>query len=231
MEQSAAAIGGFKLDEISIRPLAGARGSVGSAGMRAGARADGRSRSSGWIRRWTRLSLTDAKIEILGEHFGLTEGPVWMQEAARRVSSVQRLRRERDLQMVAGNAPLSVFLEKSGYTGKDTSDVGEQTVSGRLAILLIGSNGLALDPQGRLIITAMADRNVTRLEKDGTRTVLADRYRGQALERSERLVMKSDGAVYFTDSVFGLRGGAKSPRASCRTTASFASRTERSRCC
>ncbi|HEY7337592.1 MAG TPA: hypothetical protein VH639_22055 [Bryobacteraceae bacterium] len=35
---------------------------------------------------------------------------------------------------------------------------------------MIGSNGLTLDPQGRLIITAMADRNVVRLEKDGTRT-------------------------------------------------------------
>jgi sugar lactone lactonase YvrE len=63
----------------------------------------------------------------------------------------------------------------------------QQTVTGgRVAILLIGSNGLTLDPQGRLIITAMADRNIVRLEKDGKRTILADRYRWQTLQRSER---------------------------------------------
>jgi hypothetical protein len=39
----------------------------------------------------------------------------------------------------SGN-PLSVFLEKSGFTGKDVRNVGDQTISGRLAILLIDSN-------------------------------------------------------------------------------------------
>ena len=34
--------------------------------------------------------------------------------------------------------PLSVFLEKSGYTGNDVKNVGDQTISGRIAILLIG---------------------------------------------------------------------------------------------
>jgi gluconolactonase len=77
------------------------------------------------------------------------------------------------------NAPLSVFLERSGFTGKDNLNAGQQTIAGRLAILLIGSNGLALDRQGRLIITSMADRTLVRLEKDGTRTTLADRYEGK----------------------------------------------------
>jgi gluconolactonase len=111
----------------------------------------------------------------------------------------------------ASDSPLSVFLEKSGYTGKDIRNVGDQTISGRLAILLIGSNGLTLDSQGRLIITAMTDRNVTRLEKDGTRTVLADRYEGKRFSGPNDIVAKSDGAIYFTDTVFGMRGGADSP--------------------
>jgi gluconolactonase len=153
---------------------------------------------------------TDAKLETLGEHFGLTEGPVWVQEGR----SGYLLFSDCAANVIykwAPNAPLSVFLEKSGYTGTDVSNVGDQTVSGRLAILLIGSNGLALDAQGRLIITAMTDRNVTRLEKDGTRTVLADRYQGKRFSGPNDLAIKSDGSVYFTDSVFGMRGGAKSP--------------------
>ena len=128
---------------------------------------------------------TDAKIEILGEHFGLTEGPVWIQDPAGGYLLFSDCAANVIYKWMAGK-PLSVYLEKSGYTGTDTLNVGQQTVSGRLAILLIGSNGLALDPQGRLIITAMADRTVVRLEKDGTAHGTGGSLRGQAFERSQR---------------------------------------------
>ncbi len=152
----------------------------------------------------------DAKLETLGEHFGLTEGPVWIQEG----NSGYLLFSDNAANVIykwkEGN-PLSVYLEKSGYTGNDVKNVGDQTISGRLAILLIGSNGLALDPRGRLIITAMTDRNVVRLEKDGTRTMIADRYDGKRFNGPNDLVVKSDGAIYFTDTPWGMRGGDKSP--------------------
>jgi gluconolactonase len=109
------------------------------------------------------------------------------------------------------NQPLSVFLEKSGFTGTDTSRVGAQTVAGRVPILLIGSNGLALDPQGRVVVTAMNDRTVYRLEKDGTRTILADRFEGKRFNGPNDIVVASNGAIYFTDTVWGLRGAEKDP--------------------
>jgi len=89
--------------------------------------------------------------------------------------------------------------------------VGAQTVAGRVPILLIGSNGLALDPQGRLVVTAMNDRTVYRLEDDGRRTILADRFEGKRFNGPNDLVVASNGSVYFTDSVWGLRGAAKDP--------------------
>ena len=152
----------------------------------------------------------DATLETLGEHFALTEGPVWVPDttggyllfsdnAANVIYKWQRGR------------PLSVFLENSGFTGKDASNVGAQTVAGRVAILLIGSNGLALDPEGRVVVTAMADRTVYRIERDGSRTILADRYEGKRFNGPNDIVVKSNGAIYFTDSVWGLRGAAKDP--------------------
>ncbi|HEV3332384.1 MAG TPA: SMP-30/gluconolactonase/LRE family protein [Bryobacteraceae bacterium] len=153
----------------------------------------------------------DAKIETLGEHFGLTEGPVWVPEGRSGYLLFSDCAANVIYKWTPAGA-LSVFLENSGYTGKDLLNVGQQTISGgRVAILLIGSNGLTLDFQGRLIITAMADRNVVRLEKDGTRTMLADRYEGKRFSGPNDLVMKSDGALYFTDSVNGMRGGGVSP--------------------
>ena len=148
----------------------------------------------------------DAKLETLGDHFGLTEGPVWVQHAGDGYLLFSD-NAGNEIYKWSPRAPLSVFLQKSGYTGNDVMNVGAQTVTGGgVAILLIGSNGLTLDPEGRLLITAMTDRKIVRLEKDGTRTVLADGYQGKRFNGPNDIVCKSDGAIYFTDTVWGMRG-------------------------
>src|SRR5262245_26321229 len=152
----------------------------------------------------------DSTLETLGDRFALTEGPVWVPDGR----DGYLLFSDNAANVIykwAASSPLSVFLETSGFTGNDNSRVGAQTVAGRVAILLIGSNGLALDPQGRLVVTAMADRTVYRLERDGTRTLLADKFEGKRFNGPNDIVVKSDGAVYFTDSVWGLRGAEKDP--------------------
>ena len=152
-----------------------------------------------------------AKLETLGDRFALTEGPVWVGDGA----NGYLLFSDNAANVIykwAPGVPLSVFLERSGFTGTDNTKVGAQTVAGRVPILLIGSNGLALDPQGRLVVTAMNDRTVYRLEADGTtRTVLADRYDGKRFNGPNDIVIKSNGAVYFTDTVWGLRGADNDP--------------------
>ncbi len=161
------------------------------------------------------LIAPDAKIETLGDRFALTEGPLWVPAEAGRAGEGGYLLFSENAGNViykwAPNKPLSVFLEKSGFTGMDNTNVGAQTVAGHIAIVLIGSNGLALDPQGRVVVTAMNDGTVYRLEKDGTRTVLADRYDGKKFSGPNDIVVKSDGAVYFTDTPWGLRGAEKDP--------------------
>ena len=57
----------------------------------------------------------------------------------------------------------------------------------------------------------MNDGTVYRLEKDGTRTILAARYDGKKFSGPNDIVIKSDGAVYFTDTPWGLRGAQKDP--------------------
>ena len=159
----------------------------------------------------------DAKLETIGEHFGLTEGPVWVQHGDDGYLLFSD-NAGNEIYKWSPKAPLSVFLQKSGYTGNDVMNAGAQTVTGGgVAILLIGSNGLTLDPQGRLVITAMTDRAITRLEPDGKRTVLADRYEGKRFNGPNDIAAKSDGAIYFTDTVWGVRGAEKVLIANCRT--------------
>ena len=153
----------------------------------------------------------DAKLETLADGFGLTEGPVWVERAGEGFLLFSDNAANK-IYKWSPRAPLSVFLARSGYTGNDVMNVGAQTISaGGVAILLIGSNGLTLDPQGRLVITAMTDRSIVRLENDGGRTVLADRYAGKRFNGPNDITAKSDGAIYFTDTVWGMRGAGKSP--------------------
>jgi gluconolactonase len=154
----------------------------------------------------------DASLDLLGDKFGLAEGPVWIPDGASGYLLFSDIAANLIYRWSPG-APFSVFMERAGYTGKDNLNVGQQTVTGgRIAILLIGPNALTVDPQGRLVICAMTDRNLVRIEKDGTRTVLADKYQGKRFSGPNDVIVKSDGALYFTDSVGGLRGGDDSPQ-------------------
>src|SRR6202790_5240386 len=61
------------------------------------------------------------------------------------------------------------------------------------------ANGLTRDLQGRLVACEHDSRRVTRLELDGSLTVICNSYQGRQLNRPNDVVVKSDGAIYFTD--------------------------------
>jgi gluconolactonase len=104
---------------------------------------------------------------------GNTEGPVWRKEGGYLLfSSIGENRRIR-------------------YTpGKGTGVDKEHTN---------GANGLTRDPQGRLVLCEGTTRRVTREEHDGSITVVASGFQGHQLNKPNDVVVKSDGAVYFTD--------------------------------
>ena len=65
------------------------------------------------------------------------------------------------------------------------------------------------DAQGRLYLCEHGDRRVTRIEKDGKKTVLADNYMGKKLNSPNDLALHPNGDVYFTDPPYGLAKGDK----------------------
>jgi gluconolactonase len=67
------------------------------------------------------------------------------------------------------------------------------------------SNGLTLDRQGRVLAAEHDGRRVTRVADDGGRTVLAERFQGKRLNSPNDIVVKSDGAVYFTDPPYAVQ--------------------------
>jgi gluconolactonase len=67
------------------------------------------------------------------------------------------------------------------------------------------SNGLAWDNQGRLLACEHASSSLTRTEADGSITVLASHYGDKELNSPNDLVVKRDGAIYFSDPSYGRK--------------------------
>jgi len=139
----------------------------------------------------------DAKIEVLASGFAWSEGPVWVRDGGYLLfSDIPR----NSIMKWSEAEGISVFLKPSGYTGM--VDYGREP----------GTNGLTIDPQGRLVACEHGDRRISRLEKDGGKRTLADNYTGKRLNSPNDLVYKSNGDLYFTDPPYGLPKNVDDPR-------------------
>ena len=141
------------------------------------------------------------KLFKLAEGFQFTEGPVWLESGNPHGYLLFSDPNANTIYKYSDETGLSVFRQPSGYAGADIAEYRQP-----------GSNGLALDAQGRLTIDQHGNRRVIRLEADGSETVLADRYEGKRLNSPNDLVYRHDGSLYFTDPYFGLPGFDKDPR-------------------
>ncbi|NMC20392.1 MAG: SMP-30/gluconolactonase/LRE family protein [Thermogutta sp.] len=130
----------------------------------------------------------DAEVEVLAEGFEWSEGPVWWPHGERLLFS--DVPRNTVFQWQEGKG-IDVFLKPSGYTSLRTRG-GES-----------GSNGLAVDAEGRLVLCQHGDRRVA-VWSEGCFRTLADRYQGKPLNSPNDLVIRSNGDIYFTDPPYGM---------------------------
>jgi gluconolactonase len=158
------------------------------------------------------LVARDAQVELVASGFKLNEGTTWVREPGGRGFLLVAGLLDNVLYKVTPDGTVSVFMEKAGYTGDHLDDVGAQTRAGRSHVLLIGPSCSGVDPQGRILWCADNDREIMRLEKNGTHTVLSSGADGKRFNGPNDISIKDDGAIYVTDNDFGLRGAGKSPQ-------------------
>jgi len=91
------------------------------------------------------------------------------------------------------------------------------------------ANGNTRDRQGRLVSCEHSvTRRVVRTEKDGSLTVLADKFEGKRLNAPNDVVVKSDDSVWFTDPLFGINGEWEGSRATPEQATTNVYRVDRS---
>jgi gluconolactonase len=160
----------------------------------------------------------DAKVELVKGGFGFTEGPVWVQKGKEGYLLFTDIPGAVVWKLTA-DGKASVYLDHTGYNGPEVWRWGgmqnngfDKTDPKFEEFAMIGADGLTVDRQGRLILATFAGRSLMRLETNGKRTVLADRWEGKRFGGPNDVVVKSNGAIYFTDTYGSFRLRDKDPR-------------------
>lgn len=114
-------------------------------------------------------------IEVVAEGFKFTEGPIWLPDGVPALPG--------GVLAFSDVQADTIYLEDKSVFRKPSS----------------AANGLTLDAEGRLVICQQQTGSITRLEADGSVTVLADRYEGKRLNAPNDVMIRSDGTIFFTD--------------------------------
>jgi gluconolactonase len=129
------------------------------------------------------LVAEDAELEQLGTGFTFTEGPIWNPDGF----------------LLFSDMPGDVRRRWDPDGG--VSEVANPSNKG---------NGMTIDNDGRLVVCEHVTSSVVRMDPDGRgggREVLATHYEGKELNSPNDVVVKSDGAIYFTDPTYGRMPG------------------------
>jgi gluconolactonase len=149
----------------------------------------------------------DARIEVLAEGHGWTEGPVWVPELGG---------------LLYSDIPAStIYLYREAVGSEPWLAPSEANPQGSG-----GSNGLFLSNGGRLILAQHGDRRIALLEgnwdspatpgpatpgPDAPFATLASEAEGGRFNSPNDLVQGPRGDIYFTDPPYGLAGGDDDP--------------------
>jgi gluconolactonase len=125
----------------------------------------------------------DAELERLGTGFTFTEGPLWNPDGF----------------LLFSDMPGDVRRRWDAENG--VTEVANPSNKG---------NGMTFDLDGKLIVCEHVTSSVVRMDPDGTgsgREVIASHYGDRELNAPNDVVVKSDGAIYFSDPTYGRMPG------------------------
>jgi gluconolactonase len=125
------------------------------------------------------LVAPEARLELLAEGFGFTEGPVWHESGRLFFTDVAR----DTIWTWSEDGGAQPWLTPTHY-----------------------ANGMTRDPEGGLLVCEQTTSVLSRYDEHRVRSVIASHYQGKELNSPNDVVCRSDGIVYFTDPPAGREG-------------------------
>lgn len=152
-------------------------------------------------KRFTRYAMGNVHLETLYEGTRWAEGPAYF--AAGKYLIWSDIPNDRLLRYDETNGVVSEFLKPCR-----------------------NHNGHTVDREGRLVACEHRGRCVSRIEVDGSTTILADRFDGKRLNSPNDVIVKSDGSVWFTDPTYGIDGEYEGDKAEAEQDGSYVYRID-----
>lgn len=133
---------------------------------------------------------SDFEIELLDDACAFSEGPVWSREGYYLFSDIPM----NIIYKISPEHPKQTYFSASGCTGLDTSFLSEQ----------FGSNGLAYDNEGNLLVCQHGNGAIAKLSNKVLQPFITS-YKGKRFNSPNDLVVHHEGTIFFTDPPYGLK--------------------------
>ncbi|HEX8415700.1 MAG TPA: SMP-30/gluconolactonase/LRE family protein [Sphingomicrobium sp.] len=141
---------------------------------------------------------TKASMRKLGEGYGWSEGPVWIEDGQYLLFSDVPGNRIHKWTAAEG---VTVYLEPSGGNGAAQAGFREP-----------GTNGLKLGFPGQILAADHGSRAVASIDlATKAKRLLVTHYKGKRFNSPNDIAVAPDGTIWFTDPPYGLEGMNESP--------------------
>lgn len=141
---------------------------------------------------------TDFEIEILANDCSFTEGPVWNTEGYYLFSDID----VNTIYKISEGGKKEIFIAESG-----TKNIHADGIRPDHA----GSNALAYDTDGSLLICQHGDHGVARW-KNGALQPFLTAYNGRPFNSPNDIVVSHKGKIFFSDPPYGLKDAKPNPK-------------------
>lgn len=139
----------------------------------------------------------DFEVETLADDCLFTEGPVWSPQGYYLFSDITG----NCIYKITPDGKKEVFLANSGTPDVDNPDIKKDQA---------GSNGLAFDRHGDLLVCRHGSHGIAKYRNDGLQEFIHS-YKGMPFNSPNDLIVHDDSRVYFSDPPYGLKDGQLNP--------------------
>ena len=136
---------------------------------------------------------TNFEIETLANDCAFTEGPVWNAKGFYLFSDIEH----NVVYKIIPGEKKTVFIEQSGTNNIDDVELKQHQT---------GSNGLAYDVDGKLLVCRHGSHCVSYLEENILHPLI-EKFNGKPFNSPNDIVVHSNSTIYFSDPPYGLKEG------------------------